>query len=199
MKRVKANLFLLAVTLGGVAIGGLVGCRATVAGDPNRPIKIEAHITLDIRQVKETAASIEDMVSGKAQQTTQKPHSRLSDWMTPLAWADAPQLKVTTPEVQKALDARRDRYSSLKAYKAQGLIGEDKEGHVVALGGGAEVQGLVSAENPDRETIYRAIVVQNNLPSDSIATIRAAFAEVQREKADPGEKIQLPSGEWKTK
>ena len=175
------------------------GCRATVAGDPNRPIKIEAHITLDIRQVKETASSIEDIVSGKAPMPEKKSSSLFGEWVSPVTWADPPQLKFTTPEVQKALDSRKDRYSQLKALKTQGQVGEDNQGHAAALGGGSDVQALVEAENRDRETIYKVIVEQNNLSADALSTIRAAFADVQREKADSGEKIQLPSGEWKTK
>ena len=189
--------------IGSVGLMGVEACRATVAGDPNRPIKIEAHITLDIRQVKETANSIEDVVSGKAPAApAQKPHARLIEWGDSAAWADAPQLKFTTPEVQKAIDSRRSRFDYLKKFKAQGLIGEDKEGHLTVLGSGPEVDevgNLVEMENRDRETIYTAIVDQNNLSADAIAAIRSTFAEVQREKADPGEKIQLPSGEWKTK
>ena len=189
-------------TMVGMMVFGLLGftsCRATVAGDPDRPIKIEAHITLDIRQVKETAASIEDMVSGKAPPSASKPSSSLREFLDPAAFAEPPQLKTTTPEIQKAIDSRRDRFSQLKTYKSQGVIGEDNQGHAAVLGGGPEVAALVDAENRDRETIYKAIVQQNNLVAETIDTIRATFAEVQREKADSGEKIQLPSGQWQTK
>ncbi|MBM3253739.1 MAG: DUF1318 domain-containing protein [Candidatus Omnitrophica bacterium] len=57
----RAYIFLFLFT--GIFI--VTGCRVETVGDPNRPIKIEAHITIDIRQVKETVSSIEDMVSGK--------------------------------------------------------------------------------------------------------------------------------------
>ena len=178
---------------------GLTACRATVAGDPNRPIKIEAHITVDVRQVKETATSIEDMVSGTSSKASPKNSSRLEDWIIPSAWADALQLKFMTPQVQKAVDSRRDRFDQLKAAKAQGFVGEDNQGHVVALGGGPDTQSLIETENKDREIIYRTIVEQNQLAPDAIGTIRSTFAEVQREKAESGEKVQLPSGDWITK
>ncbi len=184
------------VSIGLVTLLGISACRATVAGDPDRPIKIEAHITLDIRQVKEDAHSIEDLVSGKAPQTGQKRQSRLSDLLFSVAWADG---SVLSPEVQQAVNARRDRFPQLKRYKMQGLIGEDREGHVAVLGSGSEVKALVDAENRDRETIYQSEVRGKNLPPDAITAIRSAFAEEQRARADAGEKIQLPSGEWKTK
>lgn len=183
------------VGLGGL---GLTACRATVAGDPDRPIKIEAHITLDIRQVKETATSIEELVSGQTPLPQQKPRSQVNGLLHSVAWAETPQLKYTTPEVQRALDSRRDRFQQLKDYKAKGLVGEDNEGHVKAFPSDPDLKGLVDAENQDRETIYRTIVEQNNLAPDAIAAIRSTFAEVQREKAESGEKIQLPSGEWST-
>ena len=182
-----------------IGLLGVTACRATVAGDPNRPIKIEAHITLDIRQVKETASSIEDIVSGKAAPPAQKPVSWLSEWMVSSAWAEGSQLKFITPEVQRALDSRKARYDLLKSFKANGSIGEGMQGHVVALAGGADVESLVVAENQDREIIYRTIVEQNGLSPDAIGTIRTAFASEQRDRASAGEKVQLPSGEWVTK
>jgi len=52
-------LLVLAAVLG--------GCTVKAVGDPNRPITINAHITIDIKGLEKTATSIEDMVSGGAQ------------------------------------------------------------------------------------------------------------------------------------
>ncbi len=41
------------------------GCTVKAVGDPNRPITINAHITLDIKGLQNTAVGIEDYVSGK--------------------------------------------------------------------------------------------------------------------------------------
>ena len=41
----------------------LQGCTVKAVGDPNRPITINAHITLDIKELKDTATDIEDYVS----------------------------------------------------------------------------------------------------------------------------------------
>lgn len=43
----------------------LAGCTVKAVGDPERPITINAHITLDIKGLKDTATSIEDYVSGE--------------------------------------------------------------------------------------------------------------------------------------
>ena len=46
------------------AITGISGCTVKAVGDPNRPITIKAHITIDIKGLKDTANNIEDFVSG---------------------------------------------------------------------------------------------------------------------------------------
>ena len=43
----------------------MAGCTFKAVGDPNRPITIEAHVTIDIKGLKDTASNIEDYVSGK--------------------------------------------------------------------------------------------------------------------------------------
>jgi hypothetical protein len=51
-----------------VALGLLAfvaaGCTVKAVGDPNRPITINAHITIDIKGLEKTASNIEDFVSG---------------------------------------------------------------------------------------------------------------------------------------
>jgi len=182
------------VLLGGFLL--LIGCRATLAGDPDRPIRIEAHITIDIREVKETANSIEELVSGGAAQTANRPSSSLWNWVIPPAYAGSYDLKEMTPEIQAALNRRKARYDTLKEFKDKDWVGEDVQGHAAALGGDSGVAALVALENQDREIIYQAIVQQNGLPADAIETVRAAFGEVQRERAGSGDRIQLPSGQW---
>ena len=41
----------------------ITGCTVKAVGDPNRPITINANVVVDIRGLKQTAASIEDMVA----------------------------------------------------------------------------------------------------------------------------------------
>lgn len=50
----------------------LAGCTVKAVGDPNRPITINAHVTVDIKGLKDTATNIEDYVSGdKPKETLQ--------------------------------------------------------------------------------------------------------------------------------
>ena len=46
---------------------GAAGCTVKAVGDPNRPITINAHITIDIKGLEKTASGIEDYVSGTSQ------------------------------------------------------------------------------------------------------------------------------------
>jgi hypothetical protein len=48
------------------------GCTVKAVGDPNRPITIKAHVTIDIKGLENTATDIEDFVSGKNQNLENK-------------------------------------------------------------------------------------------------------------------------------
>jgi len=115
----------------------------------------------------------------------------------PLAWAGSYDIKEMTPEIQQALSGRQARYGELKQLKSQGAVGENNQGYVEALSGAGN--STVSAENSDRRVIYSAIVQQNNLGGSGLAQVQKVFAEVQRDKAAPGESIQLASGAWTKK
>lgn len=104
-------------------------------------------------------------------------------------------IKEMTPEVQAALDARRNRYDTLREYKQKGLVGENNRGYVEALGSDAEAAALATSESADRKVIYQTIAQQNNL-GDALATIEGVFAQVQRDKAEAGDKIQNEAGQW---
>lgn len=117
--------------------------------------------------------------------------------LSPLsAWAEAKySLKEITPDVNTALEARRARYNDLAALKAKGTIGENNRGYLEVLVPDPAAQALVEAENKDRKTVYTAIAEQNGL-TGQLETIEKVFADVQREKAKPGDKIQNPDGQW---
>jgi uncharacterized protein YdbL (DUF1318 family) len=110
--------------------------------------------------------------------------------------AGAYDIKQMTPQVQSALDGRKQRFAQLKSLKAQGVLGENNRGYVEVLGAAADARALADDENRDRKAIYEAIVVQNNLGKGALATVEGVFAEVQRQKASAGDRIQSQSGEW---
>ena len=48
----------------------LSACTVKAVGDPKRPITIDAHITVDIKGLQNTATDIEDFVSGQKTKET---------------------------------------------------------------------------------------------------------------------------------
>ncbi|MFC1808548.1 hypothetical protein ACFL3D_00295 [Candidatus Omnitrophota bacterium] len=56
----------------GIVPLGMTGCTVKAVGDPNRPITINAHITVDVKGMQNTATNIEDYVSGKSEQPFKK-------------------------------------------------------------------------------------------------------------------------------
>lgn len=105
-------------------------------------------------------------------------------------------IKEMTPEIKAALEARRGRFEKLSALKAEGKIGENNRGYVEALAAGGDADEVVRAENSDRSTIYNAIIEQNALSGDGRSLVEKVFAQVQRDKAAPGDSIQDESGQW---
>ena len=120
--------------------------------------------------------------------------------MTPLSVrAEAKYaLKEMTPGVSAALDARRARFDNLADLKAKGMVGEDNQGYAKALVSAPEVEVVVAEENNDRRVLYTTIAAQNNLAGE-MGTIEKVFAEVQRDKAKPGEMVQEDNGQWVAK
>lgn len=49
----------------GVLLIAASGCTVKAVGDPNRPITINAHITVDVKGMEKTANNIEGYVSGE--------------------------------------------------------------------------------------------------------------------------------------
>ncbi len=107
-------------------------------------------------------------------------------------------IKQMTPEVQDALNDRRDRFDQLRALKSSGIVGENNRGYVEALKQEGSAGDIVTAENRDRKVIYQTIAEQNGL-ENAISTIESVFAQVQRDKAEPGEQIQTEDGRWVAK
>jgi len=105
-------------------------------------------------------------------------------------------IKQMTPAIDQALKNRQMRYREVQTQKIAGTIGEDNQGFLQVLREAPGVPDLAASENADRQVIYQAIVDQNQLGAEGMAKVKEVFAEVQREKALPGEFIQLPSGDW---
>lgn len=115
------------------------------------------------------------------------------------SWAQGKySIKEMTPEVQQALNARKDRFGQLRSLKSSGAIGENNRGYVEVVSNDPSAASVVSQENQDRKIVYQTIAQQNDLQG-VLSTIESAFAEVQRDKAESGDKVQTEDGRWITK
>ncbi|MEI7998244.1 MAG: YdbL family protein [Candidatus Omnitrophota bacterium] len=104
-------------------------------------------------------------------------------------------IKTKTPEVQRALDARKSRFSELHSLKVAGTVGENNRGYVEVLKSDVKAKALVAAENRDRAFIYKTIAQQNELDGE-LSSIETTFGAVKRERAKSGEMVQTEDGRW---
>jgi uncharacterized protein YdbL (DUF1318 family) len=105
------------------------------------------------------------------------------------------KIKTMTSEVKSALNSRKNRYEKIKSLKQNNSVGESNRGYVEAFAESVEIAQIAKAENRDRKTIYQTIANQNGL-SGKLGMVEKVFAQVKRDKASVGERIQKENGEW---
>lgn len=88
--------------------------------------------------------------------------------------------------------------------KAQGILGENNVGGVtivapdkIASDRQSFVTNLVDEENTDREVLMQRILATNEkLTQQDMPKIRGTFAALNRDRARPGDFVQLEEGTW---
>jgi uncharacterized protein YdbL (DUF1318 family) len=88
--------------------------------------------------------------------------------------------------------------------KTQGILGENNEGGITILAPEkiaperrAFVNNLVAEENADREVLIQRILATNEkLTPGDLPRVRRTFAALNRDRARPGDFVQLESGQW---
>ncbi len=119
------------------------------------------------------------------------------------AYAEAANLSVNTSEISNLRSAMQGRFSALKSFYANGLVGIKSDGFIVARGAiplrdRNKVKKLVSAENADRQRLYHAIANANGHP-EWAGQIKATFAARWISNAKSGWWYQSSNGSWKQK
>jgi len=112
--------------------------------------------------------------------------------------------EITNPAIRKIIDSRAARLAAVNALKAEGVIGENNQAlievrnleAVQGLRERADAQKVVKDENADREQLFKEIAAAKNVDLAQLPKIQATYAETLREKAKPGDWIQLPDGSW---
>lgn len=88
------------------------------------------------------------------------------------------------------------RLPEIKVLKDKGLVGENNKGFLEFVGRQKEKQEVVTAENRDREMVYKAIAKQQGTAVELVGKHRAIQIA---NKARPGEWLQDANGKWHQK
>jgi uncharacterized protein YdbL (DUF1318 family) len=182
--------------------GGLAAC-----------VPVTVNVNFPQEKIEGAAGSIEDMVRSPENPKPAPPKkgpqgslglSLFAALGPPEASAQTrfdvpPEIRTRTPELMKAIESRRSRFPELRELKEHGCVGETNQGLLEARPGQScppDLAKTIGAENTDRTYIYETLMHQNNIPASDAGRVRAAFAKVHRDRARPGNWIQLESGEW---
>lgn len=107
-------------------------------------------------------------------------------------------------EIARALQRISFNKDDLNRFKALGVIGENTEGGVTLLSPEkvppeekAFLENLLKEENEDRLVVMQRVVETNEtLTPQDLPRVHKMFAALNRDKAVPGEWIQLPPDKW---
>ena len=127
------------------------------------------------------------------------------NFLIPAAHAAQPDFTVNTPKIRKIQAKMKKRNASLKKYYANGAIGFTRDALVklrnasaVPLKERSKVNKLVTAENADRNALYRAIADANGHP-EWLPDVRNTYAGIWIDEAGKGWWYQDARGKWKQK
>jgi uncharacterized protein YdbL (DUF1318 family) len=121
------------------------------------------------------------------------------------AWAqEVPGPGISNPAIRRIIDSRAARVEAVDALKGAGVVGESNRAQLEirdldaagALKERAAAQRLVREENADREQLFREIAAAEDVDLSQLDRIRRTYAETIRDKARPGDWIQLPDDSW---
>lgn len=134
--------------------------------------------------------------------------SRMLTWLLeriPSAHAAEADISIDTPAIRQIRASMKKRHATLKPYYDSGAIGYAADGLVatrdlgsVSLKDRNVVKKQVSAENSDRNKLYREIAKANGHPEWE-ADVRATFARQWVRNAAPGWWYQDGKGSWDKK
>lgn len=123
----------------------------------------------------------------------------MSFLIAPLAHAAA-DIEINSPAIAALKNSMQARHAQLEPFYASGAVGLAKDGTValrdaslVPLPQRQAANSLVSAENTDRNALYKEIATGNGHPEWE-AEVRSTFAQRWMQKAQSGWWVQSASG-----
>ena len=170
----------------------LAGCAHISVDAPKEPIRLDVTMRLDIYQhIQSDIDDIENMVSGTGKKAKAEDKHSLLDLLVTKAYAE----EGLGPQVQAAVERRKERRAQLNALEQSGAIGENASGMVVVKKNTGDAQSIVSAENADRKVIYQAVADKNGSFVDEVAGL---YAKRLQNDAPSGTPIENDGG-WQIK
>ncbi len=177
------------------------------------PACVTVNIYFPAPEVRRAAEQIVEETWGGAEvkvTTPQPGESGPSSWLDRFgpasAWAQQPDINVSTAAIRALKESMRKRAEDLKPYLRAGNVGIGSDGMLVvrntngvALRQQADIRRMVDAENRDRMSLYGEIAKANNFGENRVNDIKRIFAATWIEKAEPGWPIQKPDGSWTKK
>jgi uncharacterized protein YdbL (DUF1318 family) len=180
---------------------GIVGCVHKVQVE-TKPVRIDVNVTARI-DIYNHAENVLDVISGEKPVETvggvqsrgeQEPHS----WLVSIVYAQGEPGSVDLgQEARKAILRSRERYQKIQEIKKDGCIGENRSALLEVIPSQKfqqdkeyreMVEELVSAENKDREIIYKNDAKQKGV---SIDEIKGIYRELRAKKAVAGEFVEV--------
>jgi hypothetical protein len=126
----------------------------------------------------------------------------LAALLLPLLALAAADLEINTPAITALKSSMQARHAQLAPHYASGAVGLTRDGlialrdaNAVPLKDRQTVNGLVAAENNDRNALYKEIAVANGHPEWE-PEVRNTFAQRWVQKAQPGWWYQDAAGGW---
>jgi uncharacterized protein YdbL (DUF1318 family) len=120
--------------------------------------------------------------------------------LLPMLALAAADLEINTPAIGTLKNSMQARHGQLAAHYASGAVGLTRDGLVAVRDANAVplkdrqgVNALVSAENNDRNALYKEIASANGHPEWE-AEVRGTFAQKWMQKAQGGWWVQDASG-----
>ena len=114
-------------------------------------------------------------------------------------------LEINTPAIAQLQRSMQSRHAQLAPLFGSGAVGLARDGTVqlrdpnaVPLAQRQATNGLIAAENADRNALYREIARANGKPEWE-QEIRATFGQRWIDKAQPGWWVQDARGNWMRK
>jgi len=177
---------------------------------------ITVNIYFPTEAVEKAAEKIIDEIkSGEEPQTIPEKNKPLSRFLKNVphysigistVYAEDIDLNITTPAIRTIIERMKTRYPEIARFTNTGVVGESYDGMLVIrdMGGltGEDirtVKRVLSAENSDREMLYKELATANKISLSEIDKIKTIFSETRREKAKAGDWFKDQNGTWSQK